>query len=136
MAGKAAAFLHGRSWGWVVASMTWVRVDSGLASNHKILELLSERGGDHAVAVYVFGLGHCALQGTDGFIPSAAVGLFHGKPRDTELLVKIGLWRAIPGGFEVNDWSEYQPSDADSQARSEKAKRAAAARWGKENQRK
>ena len=114
-----------------MTSLNWVRVDSSIASNHKVIALLSEKGGDHAFCVYIFALGHCASQGTDGFIPSAALGLIHGRPRDGFLLTEAGLWHEIPGGFQVHDWLDFQPSDADSKARSEKAKKAAHARWAK-----
>lgn len=111
--------------------MSWVRVDSSLASNHKVLALLEQRGGDHALNVYIFGLGHCAAGDTDGFVARAALGLFHGKVRDAQLLADVGLWHELPGGWEINDWREYQPSSEATQKRSQRAKVAAAARWGK-----
>lgn len=114
-----------------MAELSWIRVDSALASNHKVLALLSERGGDHALCVYIFALGHSARQGLDGFIPEIALGLIHGRKRDSDLLVQVGMWRSLPGGFEVPDWMEYQPSGEESRRRSDKAKKAAEARWAK-----
>lgn len=114
-----------------MAELSWVRVDSALASNHKVLSLLAERGGDHAMCVYIFALGHSARQGLDGFVPEIALGLIHGRKRDAELLVAVGFWRSIPGGFEINDWAEYQPSGEESRRRTEKARKAAEARWAK-----
>lgn len=116
-----------------MAGMSWVRVDAALAANHKVLQLMSEKGGDHALCVYIFALGQTAVQGTDGFIPTVALGLIHGRPRDAALLVAAGLWHEIPGGFEINDYREYQPSDEAAQKRSERAKVAAAARWAKKH---
>lgn len=112
-------------------AMSWVRVDAALARNHKTLALLEQKGGDRALNTFVFGLGHCAEQGTNGFIPRAALGLIHGTVRVADMLVAVGMWHAIDGGWEINDYAEYQPSDEESQRRSERAKRAAAARWGK-----
>lgn len=114
-----------------MASLSWVRVDASLASNPKVLALMAERGGDHALCVYVFALGYSAQQGTGGFIPAIALGLMHGKPRDSALLVQLGFWHEIPGGFEINDYLEYQPSDEETQKRSAKAKKAAEIRWAK-----
>ena len=114
-----------------MAELSWVRVDSTLASNHKVLELMAERGGDHALCVYIFALGHSARQGLDGFIPDIALGLIHGRKRDSELLVQVGMWRQVRGGYEVPDWAEYQPSGEESKRRSEKARHAALARWEK-----
>lgn len=114
-----------------MAELSWVRVDSALASNHKVLALLAEKGGDHALCVYIFAIGHVARQGLDGFIPEIALGLIHGRKRDADLLVAVGMWRAVQGGFEINDYAEYQPSGEESKARSDKARKAAAARWAK-----
>ena len=114
-----------------MAELSWVRVDSALASNHKVLQLLTERGGDHALCVYIFALGYCARQGLDGFIPEIALGLIHGKKRDSDLLVKVGMWRAAQGGFQIHDYAEFQPSGAEVRARSDRARDAAAARWAK-----
>ena len=114
-----------------MAELSWVRVDSALASNHKVLALIAERGGDHALNVYIFALGHIARQGLDGFLPEIALGLIHGRKRDADMLVDVGMWKQIPGGYEIPDWAEYQPSGEDSKRRSEKAKKAAAARWAK-----
>lgn len=116
-----------------MASLSWVRVDAALASNHKTLALLGQKGGDRALNTYIFGLGHCASQGTDGFIPTAALGLIHGTPKAAQQLVEVGLWHPLPGGWDVNDYTDYQPSDDESKARSDKARKAAEARWGARN---
>lgn len=115
-----------------MTALNWVRVDANLHSNHKVLSLLSERGGDHAVCVYVFSLGYAGSHGVAGFIPKAALGLFHGKARDAAFLVAAGMWEEIPGGWQIHDWADYQPTDQESQARSEKARNAAAVRWAKQ----
>lgn len=109
---------------------SWVRVDSNLAANHKVLALLEQRGGDHALNVWVFGLGYCMNADNDGFVPKLALGLFHGSKKDAALLVEVGMWHELPGGWQIHDWREYQPSSEEAQKRSEKAKRAAAKRWG------
>lgn len=108
----------------------WVRVDANLAANHKVLALMEERGGEHAICVYVFALGHSMTQNSDGFVSKAALGLFHGKAKDAQLLVSVGMWHELPGGWQIHDWAEYQPSSEEAQKRADKAKRAAAARWG------
>lgn len=115
-----------------MAGLNWVRLDANLHSNHKVLSLLAERLGDHALCVYVFSLGYSGAHGTAGFIPAAAIGLFHGKPRDASLLVEVGLWEELKGGWQIHDWIEYQPTDEESRARSEKARKAAEIRWSKQ----
>jgi len=115
-----------------MAKLLWVRVDSALARNHKVLALLSERGGDHALNVFIFGLGYCAEQGSDGFIPDIALGTIHGKPRDAALLVKAGMWDALPGGNQVHDYAEFQPSSEEAEKRSQRARELAAKRWSRD----
>lgn len=112
-------------------ALTWVRVQAALARNHKVLALLPQKGGDRALNVFIFGLGYCAEQGNSGFIPEGAPGLFHGSPRSAQLLVEVGMWDVVEGGWDVHDYAEYQPTDEAAKARSEKAKKAAKARWDK-----
>jgi len=111
-------------------AFAWVRVDANLAANHKVLALLEQRGGDHALNVFIFSLGYCMNANNDGFVPKTAPGLFHGSKKDAALLVDVGLWHELPGGWQIHDWRDYQPSSEEAQKRSDKAKRAAAARWG------
>lgn len=115
-----------------MAALTWVRVEASLASNHKVLTLLAEKGGDHALCVYIFALGYCGQQGTDGFIPTTALGIIHGRARDAQLLVEVGLWHEMRGGYEVHDWLEYQPSSEENRIRADKARKAAESRWSKQ----
>jgi hypothetical protein len=114
-------------------ALTWVRVQAAISRNHKVLTLLPQKGGDRALNVFIFGLGYCAEQGNAGFIPEGALGLFHGNARSAQLLVEVGMWHDRPGGWEVNDYAEYQPTDDAARARSDKARKAAEARWSKKN---
>lgn len=114
-----------------MAVLTWSRLDATIATNHKTLTLLSMRGGDHAILVYLFSHGYCIAQGTDGFIPAAAIGTFHGSQKDAAMLVEVGFWDVVPGGWEVHDWRDYQPSSEETEKRSARARAAAAARWEK-----
>ena len=43
------------------------------------------------------------------------------------------LWRPAPGGWDINGWDEFQLANEEATRRSEKAKKAAAARWAKRN---
>lgn len=115
-----------------MAGLPWVRLDSGIARNHKILAVLDMKEGHRSAAAYMFGLGYCGEQGTDGFIPRNALPFIHGRPIDAARLVEVGLWHLDPGGWLVNDWREYQPSNEETERRSTKARAAAAARWAKE----
>jgi hypothetical protein len=116
-----------------MAVLNWSRLDANIATNHKTLALLGTRGGDHALLVNLFSHGYSTGHGTDGFIPKAALGTFHGTPKDAALLVEVGLWDESDGGWEIHDWHDYQPTTEENQKRSERARKAASKRWGTGN---
>ncbi len=109
--------------------LPWVRLDTAIPRNHKILAVLRHKDGRATTFVYVCSLAYAGEQGTDGFIPREALSLIHGRASDAERLVRAGLWLADPGGWVINDWAEYQPSTEETQLRSKKARAAAMARW-------
>jgi hypothetical protein len=115
-----------------MAGLNWSRLDANFATNHKTLTLLDMRGGQHALLVYVFSHGYSVGHGTGGFIPKAALGTFHGSSKDAALLVDVGFWDELPGGWDVHDWADYQPTSEETEQRSARAKHAAEVRWGKE----
>ncbi|MFC9768813.1 hypothetical protein [Rhodococcus jostii] len=111
-------------------ALPWVRLDTQFASNPKILELISAKKHRAAFA-WVASLGYCGAHGTDGFIPDLALMYVHATKADARDLVEVGLWRQCNGGYEVNGWLEFQASDDEAKARSDKARKAAEARWKK-----
>jgi hypothetical protein len=111
--------------------MNWVRVEAQLASNPKMLQL-TDSNDFRAISVWVFGLCYSGGHGLEGFIPRSALMFLHGRPKDAQSLVTVGLWHVVPGGWEINGWKEFQPTNDEVAARTEKAKRAAAQRWSRE----
>jgi hypothetical protein len=112
--------------------LPWVRLDTGFAQNPKILHLVEDRKWQ-AVTVYVAGLGYSGLHGTAGFLPFSALPFIHGTKKTANDLLEIELWTPAQGGYDINGWAEYQPTDDDAKRRREKAKHAAAVRWGNKN---
>jgi hypothetical protein len=108
--------------------LPWVRLDTQFPSNPKVLELTSA-GRWRAAFVYLTGLAYCGQHGTDGYVPEACLPFIHATKRDADDLVKVGLWHTDMGGWSINGWSEFQISDEEAKARSEKARRAAMERW-------
>jgi hypothetical protein len=53
----------------------------------------------------------------------------HATKGDAMALCDIGLWHAKPGGYEINDWADYQPSNEETQRRKDRARAAAMKRW-------
>ena len=109
-------------------SLPWVRLDTQFATNPKVLHLIDER--NHvALVAYVCSLGYCGAHGTDGYIPRSALPFIHATKRHAQQLVDVGLWHDTVGGYQINDWEEYQRSSLETMERREKAQRAAMARW-------
>jgi hypothetical protein len=91
-------------------ALPWVRLDSNIAGHDKILALLSDHSPKRwqAVASYVFALGWAGGQGTDGYIPTAALAHVHGTSTTAKLLVSYGLWEPGIGGWRIHNWDQRQ----------------------------
>ena len=109
--------------------LPWVRLDTAFPYNPKLLAMVSEADGHRAGLVYVCSLGYSGAHGTDGFIPREALPFIHGRMADAKLLVIHGFWHEQPGGWLINDWTEFQESNTETQERSARARDAARARW-------
>jgi hypothetical protein len=109
-------------------SLPWVRLDTQFATNPKVLNLIDAKN-HAAIVAYVCSLGYSGAHGTDGYIPGSALPFIHGTRRHAQQLVAVGLWHDTVGGYQINDWDEYQRSSLEAIERREKAQRAAMARW-------
>lgn len=108
--------------------LQWVRLDTQFFSNPKVLELTSTARW-RTVAVYLASLTYAGTHGTDGYIPETALPFIHATKQNAIDLVKLDLWHQDIHGWRINDWSEYQVCDDAAVIRSDKARRAALARW-------
>ena len=99
--------------------------------NQKILTLLAMKEGHRAAFVYICSLSHAGEQGTDGFIPSPALPIIHGRKTDADKLVEVGLFTPCPGGWNIHDWADYQQTNAETEKRTARMRAMAEARWGK-----
>ena len=109
-------------------AMPWVRLDTGLPDHPKFLALIGAKKHRSAL-LYVMGLSYSGRHELDGFIPEHALPFIHGTKSDALALCDVGLWHARQGGYEINDWHDYQPSSEETAQRKESAKRAAMKRW-------
>ena len=110
-------------------ALTWIRLDTALPDNPKVLGLLEVKEGHRAAFVYICGLAYAGKHGTDGFLPTACLARINGRRADAQKLVTFGLWQPVMGGWEVNGWSEFQLSNEETQNRRKKAQAAANVRW-------
>lgn len=111
-----------------MAGVQWIRLDTTLFENPKLLYLQEDRQ-HKLIIVHLQGMCYSGRHGLAGYIPKAALRLIDARMAEAAKLVTAGLWSPAPGGWQVNDWEEYQLVDADAQARSDKAKKAANTRW-------
>lgn len=115
--------------------LPWVRLDTQWPHNPKFLMLVEDKKW-RAIAVYMAALGYSGVHGTDGYVPAIALTMLHGTKREAGDLVEVGLWRPAQAGWDINGWAEFQPSSAETEERSKKAREAAQIRWAKDRERK
>lgn len=88
--------------------MPWVRLDDGFPEHRKALA-----AGNDACWLFVAALCYAGRNLTDGFIPDAQVDRLTGQRGARKLadrLVEVGLLDAVDGGFQIHDYSDYQPT--------------------------
>jgi hypothetical protein len=93
--------------------LPWVRLDANIATHDKILHLASDPSALRwqAAFSYVCALGWSGGQGTDGKIPSAALGIVHGNAKTARLLVKYRLWSEATAGYQIVNFAHRQQSN-------------------------
>lgn len=113
-------------------ALPWVRLDTSMPDNPKILDLCLEKDGHRAAFVWICCLAYAGKHGTAGFIPRSAVPVVRGRNADMARLVSARLLTESAGGWDINGWDEFQISDESQARRRESAKKAAAIRWSKD----
>lgn len=106
--------------------MAWVKLDDQFADHPKV-----NAAGPLASWLYVCGLTYCARQLTDGFIPAAQIRKLADVDNAGELasiLVSVGLWEQVEGGYMAHDYLKYNPTAAQVKAERE-ATRQRVAKW-------
>ena len=109
-------------------SLPWVRVDSMIGTNPKVLRLLAERNW-RALTVFLLSIPYCGGHETGGFIDDVGLKQVGGTPTVASDLVKAGLWEVHLSGWKLHDFEQYQPSKWTAAERAAHGKRAAQARW-------
>lgn len=112
-------------------ALPWIRLDTSMPDNPKILGLLTEKDGHRAAFVWVCALTYAGKHETDGFIPREAVQKINGRNADMARLVAYELLIENAGGWVIRSWDEYQRSNDSTKNRRSRAQHAAAVRWSK-----
>lgn len=108
-----------------------VRIDQSLGDHRRSMQL-SPKLYLAALGLHVIGIGWCDRMRTDGFIPCEALQkLVLGSPTAAlNELVRVGFWHEVDGGYQINDYLDWQDSAADIECRSQSARQSAQRRWG------
>ena len=110
-------------------ALPWVRLDANIASHDKTIRAMGMRGGKGAMCLYVFALGWAGGQGTDGHIPTAALPMLHGTKAEARILVTVGLWEEVDGGWHIHNFHLRQETSDITAKKREQAREAANVRW-------
>jgi hypothetical protein len=118
----------------------WIKLDDGFFYNRKV-----QAAGKDGRALYLAALTYCARELTDGLITTAEVrvccALADTDQSAADVLVNVGLWEEVDGGYKIHDFHEYNPTaeevrarrDEISKVRAQAGKRGMAARWSDSN---
>ena len=88
--------------------MAWIKIDDQFRDHPKVLA-----AGPLACWLYICGLTFAGQYLTDGHIPSAMLRKLADVDNAQELadrLVSVGLWEKIEGGYQIHDFTEYNPT--------------------------
>lgn len=104
--------------------MTWFKVDDRAAFNAKVL-----RAGNEAFGAWTRAGSWTSAEGKDGFIPDETAELI-AKKRVWERAVSAGLMSRVDGGWQIQNYLEYNPS-AEQVASKREARAQAGSKGGK-----
>jgi len=116
--------------------LAWYRADTSFTGHDKVLELVDAYGakGKAAGFVYLCALGHSVGYKTDGMIRRTSLRAMHGTVGDATILVAVGLWEEVEGGWLIRNFGTRQVVGAEQQAIAEAfaaaGKKGSLVRWG------
>lgn len=92
--------------------MVWFKVSDEFDVHHKVLA-----AGDSAIGLWVRCGAYASRLLTDGFVPMAVALMYAGgEASKIDHLVSAGLWEMVDGGFQMHDFTEYNPTRDDAYA--------------------
>lgn len=84
--------------------MTWFHIDDRMPDHPKTIA-----AGNAAIGLWTRCGGYASKHSTDGFIPREIAANF-GSVSQAKRLVDVGLWITVPGGYQMKDFLDYNPS--------------------------
>jgi hypothetical protein len=107
----------------------WLKIDDGFPENPKVQAL-----SDRALRLHITAMCSCARRLTDGALSHLDVDVCRlvanrATAKHVEELEAVGLWHRTEGGWEINDYLDYNPpAERVKDERRKAAERMAAAR--------
>lgn len=115
-----------------MAGLKWIRLETTMFENPKLLYLKEDKQYK-TIVVHLEAMTYSGRHSLAGFVPKAALRVIGATMADANRLVAAALWTPAPGGWDINGWEEFQLANDEALRRSEKAKKAAGARWANRN---
>lgn len=84
--------------------MAWFKVDDGFHSHPKTLD-----AGNEAIGLWARCGSYCSHYLTEGFV-KRDVALLYGDMALVDVLVKVGLFEPVEGGWQMHDFLNYNPT--------------------------
>jgi hypothetical protein len=111
----------------------WVRLQTSIYRNSKLLNLLALPSGHRTALAYIFSFAYSGEHGCTGVIPKVALPLIQATAADAKRLVTAELWDVDAGskGWKIHDWDVYQPNPEYIKKLSDAGRTGAKARWAK-----
>lgn len=105
--------------------MTWVKLDDQFFDHRKVI-----RAGRDARDLFLVAVAFCSAQLTDGFVAQEDLETLafkaFGPGKDpsvlAEKLVSVGLWETVPGGWQIHDYHDFNPTAEAVRAERERAR--------------
>lgn len=107
--------------------MKWIRLETGVVHHPKVMELRARKQYRAAMG-FLLSLALSGAQESDGHITKSSLVLLDLTTKEANQLVDVGLWNAVQGGYEINDWAEYNPA-LYYEGRKKAGKKGACSRW-------
>lgn len=96
--------------------MAWFKVDDGFFSSRKVLSIPREVRSS-AIGIWTLVGTWSAHEMTDGFVADWILAEYGCTDEIRLALIQAGLWLDVGDGIEFHDWTDYQPTRAELQAK-------------------
>jgi hypothetical protein len=120
--------------------MAWFKIDDNFVTSQKVLRI-PRALRPTAIGIWTMVGVWSAHDRTDGVVPSWILEEFGCTDEVRQILVEVGLWHDLDNGIVFKNWSDWQPTKAELEAksldisrkRSEAGKRGMASRYQADN---